>query len=347
MKLRDKDTTPMHLQECFTKTYYYYSLNVYFRCFREIDLSVRLYEFDPFNNVRVNMNWLDIDIDDNNLNIDLNAKCRYCRNSIVFCNNIFPFYYCRQHGRIFYEKHIMYYAKQRDKESWFPVNVPNPYVPDNSECPYLLKYKKCIQLECSYAHSLVELEIWKFLSNNDINMQILAFHQQKLKYGNQIKCSGAKSYLVFERNKVLHEIINDGDINKFKEFIKYCNGDILSDYNEKNESILHVAVKNKNYEMIRLLLDCDELRDCLESSELSNCQYYSFINHQCAGGLTAFESLLTNNLNINENLEQIFKLFLECDDCEVEKALELCKQNDDFNNFERKLFERIYFEETC
>ncbi len=81
MKLRDKDTTPIHLQTCFTKTYYYYyyySLNVYFRCFREIDLSVRLYEFDPFYvNVRVKLNCLDIDIDDNKLHIDLNAKCRF------------------------------------------------------------------------------------------------------------------------------------------------------------------------------------------------------------------------------------------------------------------------------
>ena len=228
----------------------------------------------------------------------------------------------------------MYFAKDKNEE--FLVNLPNPNVLGTYMCPY----RNCMQIYCSFAHSLVELKIWEFLNKNEISMQMLAAHQKNLKKNNLIKCIETENKQVFERNKVLHKIVNDGNINKLKELLKYSDGEILSDFNENNESILHVAVKNKSFELIKLFLEGQEFRKCLQSNQLSNCQYYSFINHKSVAGLTAFECLLLNNLNIQENLEPIFNLFLECDDCEVEKALEICKQKS-FTDFERKLIERI------
>jgi hypothetical protein len=339
MKLKDKDTSPIVMHLIFTKTYFYL-LDVYLRCFDKIDLSVRLYECNE-SSVQLCIEWFNIDIDDKAFNIELYAECRYCHKQVAFCNNILQVYYCSQHGTICDEKHIMYYAKQKDHESKCRVNVPNSHVPDNGLCPYLKKYGKCSHTNCLYAHNELELEIWKFLNKNKISIQLLASNQQKsksisIKYNN-------KSH--FERNKVLHKIINDGDINDFKQFIKYSNVDILNDYNELNESILHVAVRNKNYEIIKLILDGEELRNCFDSNDLANCQYYSFINHKSSEDFTPFELLLNNNSKIDENLEKIFILFLECRNCEIGKALKICDQKG-FQDFERKLIERLYFEEV-
>ena len=76
---------------------------------------------------------------------------------------------------------------------------------------------------------------------NKINIQLLAFHQQK-----STSIDKVKNFQRFERNKVVHAIVIDGNVKRFKEFIKYSKDDILEEYNENGQSLLHLGVIHKN-----------------------------------------------------------------------------------------------------
>jgi hypothetical protein len=60
-------------------------------------------------------------------------------------------------------------------------------------------------------------------------MQLLACHQQKLKTNN---LTNLKNRSIFDRNKEVHKILQEGNVNEFKDFIKYSNEDILKEYDK-------------------------------------------------------------------------------------------------------------------
>ena len=249
------------------------------RC-NEIDISVRLYEFDPSSilvNVKVKLEWLDIKIDDSKLDIDLNAKCRYCSQQIGFNNNIFEIYYCPNHGFLLNKQYIMYFANHSDDQDTNCVLVKSPVTEgtNQDECPYLKYNGKCSQSNCHYVHNPIQLKIWQFLNENEITLQLLACHQQKRKTGNLFKLNNQN---IFDRNRVVHTIVNADNVVEFKDFIKYSSCDILQDYNQNGQSLLHVAVNNMDYDMIKLLLE--DLFDCFALNDLAICEFYSFVNHK-------------------------------------------------------------------
>ena len=231
----------------------------------------------------------------------------------------------------------MYFANQSDNQTYC-VFVKSPITErtNQGECLYLKYNGKCSQSNCHYAHDPIQLKIWEFLIENEITLQLLACHQQKRKTGN------LNNRDIFDRNRVVHTIVNAGNVGEFKEFIKYGRCDILQDYNQKGQSLLHVAVSNLDYDMIKFLLH--EVFDCFALNDLANYEFYSFINHNSNDGFTPFEFLLSNSVNKDEKLESIFDMFIECDMCEIDKALQICKQKE-FADFERRLFERQYLDQ--
>ena len=46
----------------------------------------------------------------------------------------------------------------------------------------------------------------------------------------------------------------------------------------------------------------------------------------------------------DEKLESIFDLFIKCDMCDIDKALQICKEKG-FADFKRRLFERQYLDQ--
>jgi hypothetical protein len=327
MKFREKDTSSIVIRGTFKKVFFY-GVEVYLRC-NSVDLSVRLFEFDQTSfavNVMIEVKCLEVDIDDTKLNIDIHAKCRYCDKKIGFCNNIFEIYYCSQHGFLLNQAYIMYFAKKRNNHDSNDIVIKNPNITNKGECPYKKKYGTCSHVNCAYAHSSLEIDLWKYLEDNEITMQLLACHQQKISKGNVIKVDNKN---VFERTKVIHEIVNTGNVTTFKDFIKYSNDEILKEYNENSQSLLHVAVRNKNSDMIKLLLDGSELRKCFNSNELSNSRFYNFVNHKSNDGYTPFEWLLHNGYSLSYKiLEHIFNLFFECDFCDIEEPIKICKHKE-------------------
>ncbi len=142
---------------------------------------------------------------------------------------------------------------------------------------------------------MLTLIVWNFLDSNKITLQSSAFNQQKLTANNSVK-----QFKIFERNKVVHAIVNCGNVSLFKEFIKYSKDDILEVYNENSQLLLHISVINNNYEMIKLFLDGCELRKCFKLNDLPICRFYSFINHKSNDGETPFEWLLNNSSNAGD-----------------------------------------------
>ena len=90
--------------------------------------------------------------------------------------------------------------------------------------------------------------------------------------------------------------------------------------------------------MIKLFLDGCELRQSFKLSDLSICRFYSLINHKSHDGNTPLEWLLHN---AGDKLKDIFQLFLECDECEIEEALKICKEKK-FIDYDLQLTQRIY-----
>ena len=147
-----------------------------------------------------------------------------------------------------------------------------------------------------------------------ITLQLLACHQQKRETDNLFEFLKTS---IFERNKLVHSIIDDGDVNKFKNFIKYSNCNILNDYNENGQSLLHAAVSKMNFDMIKIFLDGCELGKCFD---MAYCEHYNFVNHKSNTGDTPFEILLKTNIETNSEDERkaIFELFIKCDTCEID-----------------------------
>jgi hypothetical protein len=59
----------------------------------------------------------------------------------------------------------MYFSKQKTLQT----NVGRT---NKAECPYLKYDGKCVQCNCAYAHDSLELAIWDFVNDNQINMQL-------------------------------------------------------------------------------------------------------------------------------------------------------------------------------
>jgi hypothetical protein len=115
------------------------------------------------------------------------AKCRYCHQEIYFIHQSFKIFYCPQHGLLFQESYIIYVVKKTNKKEsdFVTVNISNEDQTKKKcrECPFTIRSNKCIHIWCPYAHSLIELELFKFLHENKITIQLLALHQQHQREG--------------------------------------------------------------------------------------------------------------------------------------------------------------------
>jgi hypothetical protein len=276
----------------------------------------------------------------------VHSKCRYCSEEINFMHQSFKIFYCPQHGLLLHESYIMYFAnkKNRDDSDFVTVNISNEDKTNmkSRECPFKIHLNKCSHELCPYANSQVELDLSKFLDENEITIQFLAFHQQQRRGSYFTKI---KNKCLFDPSKVLHEIVNNNDLDGLKNFIKFSDDEILKYYNKNNESILHIAVLNMDYDIIQFLLDQYELTKSLKDGQLSFGNYRWFVNHKSNDGCTPFECLLnSNNMIVDENFKNIFNLFSKSDDCEIENAQNICKQKR-LIDFEQQLLERSYLDQ--
>lgn len=348
-KLREKDTSSCQIIGFFTKNKPY-GIEICLRMNKR-DLIVRIFEYEyidiynslpPIINVNIRLNWLEINIDDNCLNEKLIAKCRFCGDTIGFLHNVIEIFYCTQHGFLNNEDYIMYFAFDKNSTELLRVRKPNLNIKDYRICEFLNQPQGCnFGMGCIYAHNHLELNIWNFIYKNELSMQLLTSYQQKKNSPNYMKISNREA---FDRCKTLHEIVNTSSVENLKKFIKHCKYDIFKEYDANGYSILHVAIKNNDYEMIKLFLDGCELAKCIETNDISNYDYDQFINHIANDNHTAFTLFLSGHTEFNENFEKIFNLFIQCREYDVKNALKIC-QDKKLDRFEQKILERLYDDE--
>ena len=259
------------------------------------------------------------------------AKCRFCSENIFTC---LQQKFCPQHGCLDNDKYIMYAVESASNST--KVRKPNnTQLTCLKECIYLKDFKRCsFGLNCIFAHSAIELNLWKRSLEHKFDDMIDNKRMKELDMKR-----------IFNRGQTLHLIVNKGDLNQFIDFIKFSESDILNDCNYLGESILHVCVKNKNETFINFLLN-EIWKNYFESKRCPSANFKDFINRKSNNGQSAFLLFINTfcSADIDDTTSTIFNLFVECEDCDLEEATSFNFSNKrlleilEYAQYERKLF---------
>lgn len=224
------------------------------------------------------------------------AKCDFCSRTLtqIVCHDNEGFY-CPIHGLFSDLAHVNFFYNQikvRNKHRCSRVDKP---------CPVVFYEGSHSRESCRFAHSPTELAFWTFLEKTGQEVQNLFPKIPK------------DDAHMFNYGDTLFNLIYTADMNVIIKFFNKSTYEQIFCRDENCQTIFHVACKENNGPLIRLLIDKYELEKCLKFPNIPLHVYKWFINASDVDGKKAID-LYLEVANFNRILAEKLKrkiLFLE------------------------------------